>query len=66
MNGSENLERGATRPVCRGCQTLLQEAFDMTDLQILLYVIGGLLTVALVWSAFDVRKRKAKRRVGHE
>ena len=33
----------------------------MTDLQILLYVIGGLSIVALVWSAVDVRRRKAKR-----
>lgn len=33
----------------------------MTDLQILLYVIGGLSIVALVWSAIDVRRRKTKR-----
>ena len=33
----------------------------MTDLQILLYVIGGLSIVALVWSAIDVRRRKMKR-----
>ena len=32
----------------------------MTDLQILLYVIGGLSIVALVWSTIDVRRRKAK------
>lgn len=33
----------------------------MTDLQILLYVIGGLSVVALVWSAIDARRRKTKR-----
>ena len=33
----------------------------MTDLQILLYVIGGLSIVALVWSTIDARRRKAKR-----
>ena len=33
----------------------------MTDLQILLYVIGGLSIVALVWSTIEARKRKAKR-----
>ena len=38
----------------------------MTDLQILLYVIGGLSIVALVWSAIDVHRRKAKREVRGE
>ena len=38
----------------------------MTDLQILLYVIGGLSIIALVWSTIDVRRRKAERRMGHE
>ena len=38
----------------------------MTDLQILLYVIGGLSIVALVWSAIDVRRRKTKREVRGE
>ena len=33
----------------------------MTDLQILLYLVGGLSVIALVWSAIDVRRRKAKR-----
>lgn len=38
----------------------------MTDLQILLYVIGGLSIIALVWSTIDVRGRKAKRHRRHE
>lgn len=38
----------------------------MTDLQILLYVIGGLSIIALVWSTIEARGRKAERRMGHE
>ena len=38
----------------------------MTDLQCLLYVIGGLSIVALVWATIDVRRRKAKRGTGGE
>lgn len=38
----------------------------MTDLQILLYIVGGLSVVALVWSAIDVRRREAKREVRGE
>lgn len=38
----------------------------MTDLQILLYVVGGLSITVLVWSTIEARRRKAERRMGHE
>ena len=35
----------------------------MNDLEILLYIIGGLSVVALVWSTIDARRRKSRERV---
>ena len=34
----------------------------MTDIEILLYIIGGLSFVALVWSSLDARRRKSRER----
>lgn len=33
----------------------------MSNIQIMLYTVGALSVVALVWSALDARKRKAER-----
>ena len=39
---------------------VLRGAYEVNDLEILLYVIGGLSVIALGWSTFDARKRQSR------
>ena len=38
----------------------------MTNIQILLYTIGALSVIALVWATLDARKRKAREKTQYD
>ena len=40
-----------------------REVSNVTDIEILICVIGGLSVVAFVWSLVDARKRKSRERM---
>ena len=42
---------------------MLREVSNVTDIEILLYVIGGLSVVAFAWSLVDVRRRKSREKM---
>ena len=39
---------------------MLREVSNVADIEVLIYVIGGLSIVAFAWSLVDVRRRKSR------